>query len=158
MGFLRSKKGTLISEYFSVYEDIAMFKKGRTVEVNLYNDELTLTSLKDVITLRYSQITDVYYGVQSSIVEKDKSPIGRAVVGGLLFGSAGAVVGAVSGSGKKEKTVDKLMFIIGYISSEGEEKFLQFEDTRLFKGRKLAATLKDKCGISSPKGEQHITL
>lgn len=32
---------------------------------------------------------------------RDKSAIGRAAVGGLLFGPLGAVVGAVSGSGQK---------------------------------------------------------
>lgn len=36
---------------------------------------------------------------------KEKSAIGRAVVGGILFGGAGAVVGAVSGAKPKEKNV-----------------------------------------------------
>lgn len=52
---------------------------GNTFQINLKNVEL----LKE-------------------ITEKDKSVIGRAVVGGLIFGAVGAIVGGMSGIGKKE--------------------------------------------------------
>ena len=78
---------------------------------------------------------------------KDKSPIARAVAGGLLFGSTGAVVGAISGAGKKEKKVRRILFIISYVSADGQESFLTFRDTRLYKGPK--ARLKKLCGIEA---------
>lgn len=158
MGFFKSNKGTIISEKFTVANDFAMFKRGRIVDVNLYDTELKITSKDDVVNLSYSKITNVVYDLQTSIVEKDKSSIGRAIVGGALFGATGAIVGAVSGSGKKEKEVNKFMFVISYTGNDGNKSFIAFEDTRLWTGRKLAATLKDKCGLSYPKGEQHITL
>lgn len=74
-------------------------------------------------------------------------PIARAFAGGLLFGSTGAFVGALSGLGKKEKKVRKIVFIISYVTADGQEAFLLFEDTRLYKGPKVAAKLRELCGI-----------
>lgn len=158
MGLFSSKKGSIISEPFMLLEGVGQLQKDLAVEVALYDDYLELTApfmKKTPITLKYTQITDVFYGLQTQVVEKSKSPIGRAVAGGLLFGGVGAVVGAVSGTGKKEKKVSKFYFIISYTSSAGEEKLLQFEDTRLYKGRKLADKLKELVGI--PTGSQDIT-
>lgn len=152
MGLFKSKKGSIISENFLLLEDIAQIRKGLAVDVALYDDHLLLSVpfMKTTpISLKHEQITDVFYGLQTEIVEKSKSSIARAVAGGLLFGGVGAVVGAVSGSGKKEKKVNKFYFIVSYTSAAGEEKLLQFEDTRLFKGRKLAAKLKELCGLES---------
>ena len=77
--------------------------------------------------------------------------IPRAIVQGipLLFGSTGAVVGAISGAGKKEKKVRRILFIISYVSADGQESFLTFRDTRLYKGPKVAARLKKLCGIEA---------
>lgn len=151
MGFLKSTKGSIISDNFVLLESVGQLKTGQTVDVALYDDHLALTAPFTKIapiSLRYSQITDVYYGIQSEIVRKNKSPIARAVVGGLLFGGVGAVVGAVSGVEAKNKKVDKFVFIISYTASDGEEKFLAFEDTRLYKGPKLTKKLKELCGIT----------
>lgn len=55
---------------------------------------------------------------------KQQSKIGRAVVGGMLFGNAGAIVGAMS-AGEKKKI--KTMYIINYIS-DGEEKVITMQE------------------------------
>ena len=75
------------------------------VDIALYDDHLIIKGgiSKQEITLNYNQITDVFYGYKTEMVEQNKSVIGRAVAGGLLFGGVGAVVGAVSGTGSKEK-------------------------------------------------------
>lgn len=158
MGLFTSKKGSIISENFMILHDLGDFKEKFSIEVSLYDDYLTLSNfaVKQPITLNYSQITDVFHGLQTEIQEKDKSTIGRAAVGGLLFGGAGAVVGAMTAQGKKEKKVTKLMFIISYTSSQGEECFLQFEDTRHYKGKKLSEKLKELCNIK-PKEPETIT-
>lgn len=152
MGFFKSKKGSIISDYFCIEEDLGQFKKGDAVDVALYEDHLELqkgVGNKDVATLAYSQITDVFYGSDVQVLVKDKSPIARAVAGGLLFGSTGAVVGAISGAGKKEKKVRRILFIISYVSADGQESFLTFRDTRLYKGPKVAVRLKKLCGIEA---------
>ena len=152
MGFFKSKKGSIISDYFCIEEDLGQFKKGDAVDVALYEDHLELqkgVGNKDVATLAYSQITDVFYGSDVQVLVKDKSPIARAVAGGLRVGSTGAVVGAISGAGKKEKKVRRILFIISYVSADGQESFLTFQDTRLYKGPKVAAKLKKLCGIEA---------
>lgn len=150
MGFLRSKKGSIISDYFKLQEDVAGFSKGYMYDVALYDDHLEITSMqKRKLLLNYDQITDVFYGFETELVEKPKSVIGRAAVGGILFGGAGAVIGAVSGTGTKTEKELHRCFIISYTSSDGEDKYIQFEDTRKYKGNKLYKKLKDLAHIES---------
>ena len=43
MGFLRSKKGSIISDYFCAADDIGPFSRGDVVEIALYANHLELT-------------------------------------------------------------------------------------------------------------------
>lgn len=143
MGFFKKKKGSVISEHFKLLENVAMFSKGYMYEVALYDTYLEITSLqKKTVTLNYNQITDVFYGVETELKNKPKSVIGRAAIGGLLFGTTGAIVGAISGNNNQTKE-RHFYFIISYVGSDGVDKYLQFEDTRLFKGLKLSQKLKE---------------
>ena len=155
MGFLRSTKGSIISDYFQLQEDIAGFSKGYMYDVALYNDHLEITSMqKRKLLLNYDQITDVFYGGKTELVQKPKSVIGRAVVGGVIFGGVGAIVGAASGTGTKTEKKTHLYFIT---SSDGEDKYIQFEDTRMYKGLKLSKKLKELAHIeSAPTGDVQL--
>lgn len=152
MGFFTKTKGSIISDAFKLVEAHANLQANIMYDVALYDDHLTIKIPlgKQETTLKYSQITDVFYGIKTEVTKVSKSPIGRAVAGGLLFGSLGAVVGAVSGTGTKDKKEKHFYFVISYISSAGEEKFILFEDTRLYRGAKVAAELKRLCNISIP--------
>lgn len=149
MGFLKKTKGSIISDYFMLLDALGRNASGDMVDVALYDDHLIIKGgiNKQEITLNYNQITDVFYGYKTEIVESNKSAIGRAMVGGLLFGNIGAVVGAVSAVGPKEKKETSLFFIISYKNSNGEDAFIRFEDTRRYKGKKVAAELKKLCNI-----------
>lgn len=151
MGFFTKTKGSIISDAFKLVETHANLTKDLMYDVALYDDHLTIKIPlgKQEATLKYSQITDVFYGMETEIVSKSKSVIGRAVTGGLLFGGIGAVVGGISGTGTKEKKERHFYFVISYTSSTGEDKFIQFEDTRLYKGSKVAAKLKELCNINT---------
>jgi len=149
MGFFKSTKGSIISDYFELVESHANLQAGLMYDVALYDDHLTIKSGKDEATLKYSQITDVVYSCELETIAVNKSPIGRALAGGLLFGGVGAVVGAVSGTGTKNKKEVHFYFIISYTSSAGEDKFIAFEDTRLYKGVKLSKKLKELCNIEN---------
>ena len=90
MGFFKSKKGSIISDYFSIETDLGQFKKGNAVDSALFPDHLELQNAignKKTATLAYSQITDTFYGSKTQLQLKEKSPIARAFAGGLLFGS-----------------------------------------------------------------------
>lgn len=149
MGFFSSKKGSIISDYFMLLHDVGQLKANNAVDVAIYNDHLELSApmSKQPISLNFSQITDVYYGFETEIREKNKSIIGRAAAGGFIFGPVGAVVGAISGTGKKEEKKIHRVFVISYTSVKGEEKFLRFYDTRHYKGEKVAKKLKELCCI-----------
>ena len=73
MGFLRSTKGSIISDYFQLQEDIAGFSKGYMYDVALYDDHLEITSMqKRKPRLNYNQITDVFYGGKTELLQKPK--------------------------------------------------------------------------------------
>lgn len=159
MGFFRSKKGSIISDYFQLHEDFAGFAKGYMYDVALYDDHLEITSLqKKKLLLNYNQITDVFYGYEAELIEKPKSVIGRALVGGAIFGGAGAVIGAVSGTGTKTEEKIHRYFIISYTSSDNEDKYISFEDTRMYKGHKLSKKLKELAHIESDSQPDVVQL
>lgn len=60
------------------------------------------------------------------LLKKNKSVIGRAIVGGVLIGGLGAVVGAMSGLSKKQKAEKHYYMVINY-KMEEEIKTLSFE-------------------------------
>ena len=152
MGFFKSKNGSIMSDYFKLLEKIGNYEAGNMYDVALYNDHLEITGpfQKNKIILNYNQITDIFYGYQTDLKEVKKSVISRAVAGGLLFGGLGAVVGSVSGVGTKTKQEKNLYLIISYTSLHGEEQFIQFEDTRKYKGGKLVEMLRGYTGITNP--------
>lgn len=161
MGFFKSKKGAIISDYFKLLEDIGGgYTANNMYDVALYDEHLEISSplAKNKINLDYSKITDVVYTAEVEEIQKSKSSIGRAIAGGVLFGGVGAVVGAVSGMGTKTKKERHFYFIIAYTSAQGDEKFLQFEDTRLYKGSKIASKLKEFCGLNGNNGTDDIDL
>lgn len=105
MGFLRSKKGSIISDYFSIETDLGQFKKGNAVDVALFPDHLELQNAvgnKDTATLSYSQITDIFYGSETQLQLQEKSPIARAFAGGCCLG-APALLSARSAASAKRK-------------------------------------------------------
>lgn len=106
MGFFRSKKGSIISDYFSIETDIGQFRKGNAVDIALYSDHLELQNAvgnKDTATLAYSQIIDIFYGSKTQLQRKEKSPIARAFAGGLLFRSTGRFCRCAQRSRQKGK-------------------------------------------------------
>ncbi len=117
---------------------------------------IPLAKPEQLKTLKYDQIKDVVYTVDIEKVSKIKSPIGRAISGGLLFGGAGAVVGAISGTGQKEKKEYKFYLIINYLSKDGEDKFLQYEDMSLGKGKNFTDALKEKVGIQESENSTEL--
>lgn len=151
---LFSKKEKIIKANFKNLETNTIF----TLE--LLGDKLQigipLARPDQLKTLRYDQIRDVVYTFDIETVKKSKSPIGRAIAGGLLFGGTGAIVGAISGSGSKDKKNYHFYLIINYTSKNGEDKFLQYEDQSLGAGVKFYKALKEKAGIQEPEQSNEL--
>jgi nucleoside permease NupC len=160
MGFMKSVQGSLVSEYFQLLESVAFMKAGTMAEVALYEKHMTLKAAfkKEVVSLKYDQITDVFYGLKTELKEKNKSVIGRAIVGGALLGPLGAIIGGTSGVGKKSKRDTKTYFIISYLDSKGNDKLISAEDIRKFKGKKLALRLQQLTNQSGYISDENNTI
>lgn len=86
--------------------------------------------------LSFDKITNIAWVTEKDV--KDASVIGRAMVGGILFGGLGAMVGAVSGTKKKSETY----LIINYTASDGTLKAISMKPHGDFKIFKLEKELK----------------
>jgi|SRR5690606_1242986 len=105
------------------------------------DEKLVIESGGKSIVLKYEQITAIEPIRHSDLITKDKSVIGRGVVGGVLLGPIGALVGGMSGIGKKKQYGDFLF--INYQSSINDEiKVLIFNTNKFNKARELSSYVK----------------
>lgn len=139
-------------------EPIANLKTEYSYTIYLHKDHILI---KDILTrkdarLSLSQITNVFYGTETEIVEKDKSVVGRALAGTILTGGlpVGTLVGAISGVGTKKKKKNHTYLIIEFTSSDGLNNYIKFEDTFL-DGRQFAKKLKE---LTIPPTSKHTVL
>lgn len=112
----------------SALQQIGKIQQGWAVDLTLDPSEqkLHITNKKNKIdiTIPYERLKSFKYESETSLAQSGGT-IGRALVGGLLFGGAGAVVGGMSGKGNtKTKWYGTLVFI----NKEGEQQELYFAD------------------------------
>lgn len=161
MGFLFNKKGSILSDWFITIDNVGNILGGENIELSLYKDHLEVNPLSkhmdQTVSLNYNKITKVFHGKYTDIVDKNGDAIGGAIIGGLLFGGAGAIVGANAVGQKQVKSTD-LMLIIGYTANDGIEQFLKFKDTRKYKGKKIAKTLREMTGASDQLFDRNVEL
>ncbi|MHB8207774.1 hypothetical protein [Mucilaginibacter sp.] len=101
------------------------------------------------IGLHYSDIVSIHIESKDKVTElKEKSVIGRALLGGLLFGPAGAIVGGITGIGTKEKVLFEpdLILTVIYVDNE-QEKAIVFT----CKNAKKASLYKDAKAVFGSK-------
>lgn len=104
-----------------------------THTLELEADHLKITAHdKSVRTLKYDKITDVLYTTNIEESRNAKSPIGRAIAGGIVLGPIGALVGAASGIGDKTQKQIRWQLYISYQTKDGSDAFLEFTDYTLF--------------------------
>ena len=82
--------------------EIKLKKDCLIVEKGIIKKEIVLN---EPIKKLHLELNREYTPEEKAIIEKDKSVIGRAVVGGLLLGPVGAIVGGMSGIGTKKENV-----------------------------------------------------
>lgn len=171
INFFKNQEGSIISDYFKLLKDVGQYTAGTAVQVALYEDHLALSvplaKQLPPITLNYSQILQVDYEPYTTKTQVEKSRLGRTVEGALWFGKQGAMLGMMTDPGTETKSKTHYLFVIHYIPSGAEELIekmgpedierakkliasIGFEDTRRYKGRKLAKKLKELCGLPRP--------
>ena len=130
MGLFGRKEKVNFYKFLVVDGCVPGMKAPSTVKISLLSDKVEIRQIvngKGVAFLSYDQVTAAEKVNEKQIAEVDKSVIGRAVVGGVLLGPLGAVVGGVSGVGRKQKATYKDFFVINYTAASGEPAVLSFE-------------------------------
>ncbi|MBW9145868.1 hypothetical protein K2F40_08745 [Clostridium sp. CM028] len=127
-----SKKNKNRSITLSLVDGIDGYSKETLVSLTIDNDKQCLTINARVfknppIHLMLEQITGVQRISKSNIIQKNKSTVGRAAVGGVLLGPLGAIVGGMSGIGDKHTTETKYYMVINYKSQSRDVKVLSFK-------------------------------
>jgi len=135
-------------------DGVSSIPKGLAVQLTLLEEKLEIKARffkKTPAYLSFSKINAVNTVTDKEIIEKSKSSVGRAVAGGILFGGLGAIVGAASGIGTKQKSKSHYYFVINYTSVNNETKAVSFEiigGTTLGLD-KFKKALEDKCNITN---------
>lgn len=106
------------------YEGLGI-RQGANCIIKLSNYELKLCDIKGrpIIGISYKDISNVAVISDKDIIEKDKSVIGRGVVGSVLFGGAGLILGGLSGLNKKQ-VVEYVDYLIINYKENGEDKVI----------------------------------
>lgn len=119
------------------------FNEQITHGVEVRKDSLYITTKKDDSeVIAYSDIISVEPYTETELKTKNKSVLGRAVVGGALLGGAGAVVGGMTGLDKKEVKKDKRYIILTY-RKNGEIVERTFEIMNMF-WKKLVLSIENQ--------------
>lgn len=152
MAFFGKTKNGERSVNLIMFDGIDAIPRGMAVSVTLFPDQIEIRQIvggKARAYLSYDQVVKVGCVNEKEVKEADKSVIGRAVVGGVLLGPLGAIIGGVSGVGKKQKTKYKNYFVINYTAAGSDEpKVLSFEVGGPLGFKAFIDELKEKSGIA----------
>lgn len=118
------KEKIFYSKEVKHYEGLGI-RQGASCIVKLSNYELKLCDIKGrpIIGISLKDISNVAIISDKEIIEKDKSVIGRGIVGNVLLGGTGLILGGLSGLQKKQVVQNVDYLIINY-KDNGEDKVI----------------------------------
>lgn len=93
-------------------------------------------------------------GVEKNVSYKPSSGMGRAIVGGAMFGLAGAMIGAAT---KKDKKVTDVAYVIRY-KDNNVPKFLVLKDLTINEGKKFFDKVNTLININKANADGSIDL
>lgn len=109
-------------------QQIGKLQQGWFVDLTLdpHEKKLHISNQKNGIdiTIPYERLNGFKYESETSLAQSG-STIGRAAVGGLLFGKTGAVIGGMSAKGNTET---KWYGTLAFTNKDGERQELYFAD------------------------------
>lgn len=117
--------------------------KGMPADLFLTDQKIIIECEKKKFELDLDRITAAEALRKTDLLQKDKSVIARGVIGGVLIGPLGAIIGGMSGIGKKNKKGDYL--VLNYKSvDDGEVKVIIFDMKNFSKAQKIAKSLTNR--------------
>lgn len=107
--------------------DGLQIQKDTLTDLYATRDKLVLDSKSGRFEIPNERIEKYAIISGRQITQVEKSVVGRAIVGGILLGGVGAIVGALSANGTKEKVgKEEYFLIINYIDKNGETAAISF--------------------------------
>ena len=116
------KEKIFYSKEVKHYEGLGI-REGASCIVRLTNYELQFCDIKKrpILKISLKDISNVAIISDKELIEKDKSVIGRGIVGNVLFGGAGLILGGLSGLQKKQ-IIQNIDYLVVNYKVNGEEK------------------------------------
>ena len=116
------KEKIFYSKEVKHYEGLGI-REGASCIVRLTNYELQFCDIKKrpILKISLKDISNVAIISDKELIEKDKSVIGRGIVGNVLFGGAGLILGGLSGLQKKQ-VIQNIDYLVVNYKVNGEEK------------------------------------
>jgi hypothetical protein len=105
---------TFITAHFSQDRNIVKHIREGNLHILLHKNGIRISAPLQKADIHFSQIIDIKESTESELIQVNKSVIGGAVVGSLIFGPFGAIIGGMSGMGSKNKKKDSHLLIISY--------------------------------------------
>ncbi|NFA43404.1 SHOCT domain-containing protein [Clostridium botulinum] len=129
---------------FKLIDGIGL-NKGTYMDVCIKENHLTVCESRKgySINIYYQDIINVTYGTYCDEITKNKSTVGRAIIGGVLTGGIGAVVGGMSGIGTKTKTKKLFAMYLEYMDTT-TKNLIVLEDVMLVGVKKFIEQIKIK--------------
>ena len=104
------------------YEGLNL-RNGANIRLKLTNYYLKICDInnRDILNISLKDIVNVAIISDKELIEKDKSVIGRGLVGGVLFGGVGLLLGGLSGVGSKSVMQNVDYLVINYKDNDEDK-------------------------------------
>lgn len=112
-------------DQLTIVQGIPGTSEGQPAFLRLYDDKVTVS---DQQTIPLARISEAVSFSQKDVESKDKSVVGRGLIGAALLGPLGAVVGGMSGVGQKNKGVDTQYIALHYTNKDGSTETALFRN------------------------------
>ncbi len=94
-----------------------------------FEDKIQIDAKVQKYEIKLENIRAATVKSEQELIEKDKSVVGRAIIGTLLVPGLGTIIGGLSGIGKKKKKGKRNFYlIINYVDSDGELSTVTFQN------------------------------
>lgn len=153
--FTSNKTKTSFSTSGTYIDGLSNLPKGVQCGIYAENDVLLMQQMyakgSTSYNLQFSQITNIGLVAEQEIVEKGRSVVGRGMIGGLVFGSIGAIVGGLSGVPNKETKETTYYLAVNYKATDsGEISSITFKVSPIFT-RELVSYVQKKIAEGQPQ-------
>lgn len=100
--------------YYLAEVNYTKYIKEGKVNILAHTNGICINSGLDFFYISHEQLIDLRFVDHKQLISKQKSVIGRAIVGGVLLGPLAAVVGGISGIGTKTKAIGNYLLVITF--------------------------------------------